>query len=196
MPTPSGQIGLRDVNLELGKAATAQIGMNDTAVRTLAGKPAGQISMQDLQNKSNITIVTSLAYSGNTYTAQDLSDGYAESQLQYNTDGTFAVQDIAPGATSLLTGNWATPTTAGVGSGYWVRFTRSSATLPTGATATATTGWLQLSSQQAIVITQSNDTTTTRTASATYTVELSNSSSGTNILATATITIRAISRFI
>lgn len=54
MPTPSGQIGLQDVNLELSKSATALIAMNDTDVRNLAQKPGSGniISMNDLRGKS------------------------------------------------------------------------------------------------------------------------------------------------
>ena len=53
MTTPSGQISLNDVNVELGVAGTTTISMNQTNVRTLAGVPSGQISMSNLQGKSN-----------------------------------------------------------------------------------------------------------------------------------------------
>lgn len=46
-------ISLSDVNVELKKAASAAISMNDTNARTLAGKPAGIISMSDFYGKSN-----------------------------------------------------------------------------------------------------------------------------------------------
>jgi hypothetical protein len=65
MATPSGTIGLSDVNAELGFSPTALITMNDAAVRTLAGVPSGVISMQNLQNKSN-RVTISLTISGNT----------------------------------------------------------------------------------------------------------------------------------
>lgn len=52
MTTPSGQIAMSDVNTELDKTSTAQITLNDTAVRGLAGKSSGQISMNDLRNKT------------------------------------------------------------------------------------------------------------------------------------------------
>ena len=42
-----------DVNTELGYSATAQISLNDAAVRTLAGVSSGAISMQNLQGKSS-----------------------------------------------------------------------------------------------------------------------------------------------
>lgn len=50
----SGAISLSLVNTELGKSASAAISMNDAAVRSLAGKSSGAISMSDLRGKSNI----------------------------------------------------------------------------------------------------------------------------------------------
>lgn len=79
MTTPTGQISLADVNTELGYSSTAQIGMNDSAVRTLAGVPSGAISMQNLQGKSN-RVSISYTYSANTANASlDLStiSGYS-----------------------------------------------------------------------------------------------------------------------
>ena len=52
MPLPTGQISMSQVNVELGLSATAQLGMNDSAVRALAGVPTGQIGMSNLQGKS------------------------------------------------------------------------------------------------------------------------------------------------
>jgi len=48
----SGAISLNDVNVELGLSATAQIGMNDAAVRALFEVPSGAISMSDGYGKS------------------------------------------------------------------------------------------------------------------------------------------------
>lgn len=58
MPTPTGQIGLSDVNVELGKSSSTQIAKNDTDVRQLAGRttPLSQISMDDLRGKSFDTV--------------------------------------------------------------------------------------------------------------------------------------------
>lgn len=55
MTTPTGQIKMSDVRLEIYGSATGQIDMNDPNVYTLAGKSSGQISMSDLQGKSWIT---------------------------------------------------------------------------------------------------------------------------------------------
>jgi hypothetical protein len=56
MPTPTGQIGLNDVNIELSKLATALIALNDTDVRNLAQKPGNGtiITMDDLRGKSSV----------------------------------------------------------------------------------------------------------------------------------------------
>jgi hypothetical protein len=44
---------MSQVNTELGYSSTATIGLNDTAVRSLAGVPSGTISMSDLWGKSS-----------------------------------------------------------------------------------------------------------------------------------------------
>ena len=55
MPTPSGTISLSHVNTELGYSSNAQISMNDSAVRELAGVGAGAtISMNNLRNQSSL----------------------------------------------------------------------------------------------------------------------------------------------
>lgn len=48
----SGSISLSQVNVELKKSATAAISMGDSAVRALAKKTSGAISMSDLRGKS------------------------------------------------------------------------------------------------------------------------------------------------
>jgi len=49
----SGAISLSQVNTELGLSASAQISMNDAAVRTLFGVASGQISMSQGYGKAN-----------------------------------------------------------------------------------------------------------------------------------------------
>ena len=55
----SGQISFggstsgQSINLELGQSATAQISMNDSNVRTLAGVASGQIDLNTFHGKSN-----------------------------------------------------------------------------------------------------------------------------------------------
>jgi len=63
MTTPTGQISLSDVNVELGKNATDAITLNDTKVRCLAGKPSGVISLNDLKGKTFIVFNFTTFYS-------------------------------------------------------------------------------------------------------------------------------------
>jgi hypothetical protein len=58
MTTPTGAIGLSDVNIELGKASNAAISLNDSDVRSLAGIPSGAIALSDLRGKSNAFTAT------------------------------------------------------------------------------------------------------------------------------------------
>jgi hypothetical protein len=54
MPLPSsGAISFNNINVELGLTATAQISLNDSAVRTLFGVSSGAISMSQGYGKSN-----------------------------------------------------------------------------------------------------------------------------------------------
>ena len=52
----SGAIAFSDINTELGLSATAQISMNDTAVRTLFGTASGAIDMNTGHGKSNTSV--------------------------------------------------------------------------------------------------------------------------------------------
>lgn len=52
MALPTGTITMNDVNIELGRPSGSQITLNDADVRSLAGRPSGTISMDDLRGKS------------------------------------------------------------------------------------------------------------------------------------------------
>lgn len=65
----SGPISMSQVNTELGRASTALLSMNDSAVRNLAGVPSGAIGFNSLQGKSSLSAVgsdDSRAYSSAT----------------------------------------------------------------------------------------------------------------------------------
>jgi hypothetical protein len=96
--------------------------MNDAAVRSLFGKPGSgnTISMSDGWGKSAIAIslnsaagVFGIAYPGET--------AYAE--LIFNPNGTITASSAYGGMQS--SGNWASPTTTGIGSSYWIRATQT-----------------------------------------------------------------------
>jgi len=60
----SGQITLNQVNVELGLSGTAQIGMNDAAVRGLFGIASGEIEMSDGYGKSSAQTAHFLVVAG------------------------------------------------------------------------------------------------------------------------------------
>lgn len=71
MTTPTGTIGLSDVNVELGRAYNTPINLNESAVRSLAGVPSGSISMENLRGKTYVQFW----YSGHAY-GQDSATAY------------------------------------------------------------------------------------------------------------------------
>jgi hypothetical protein len=106
MPTPTGTIGLADVNVELGRSSTTTISLNETAVRTLAGIASGTISMNDLRGKSAETIsisdhsITGFGLSSAGAWYRLLSNGQAQAATDFN------------GAATYFLENWVTPTSA------------------------------------------------------------------------------------
>lgn len=68
MALPStGSISMSQVNTELKKSATATISLNDSAVRKLAGKTSGTISMNDLRGKKASESVSNYLLFENTF---------------------------------------------------------------------------------------------------------------------------------
>jgi hypothetical protein len=130
-----------------------------------------------------------VAYSsgfGNGYFIDDVFYSFGEpagAGIRWNTNGTMDQYGYDFGYQPLGE-TWGNPTTSGIGSNYWIRFTRT-ATDGFGAAAasTASTGWVQLDSPgREITIYQASATQ----ISATYTVEISSSSSGSPVLTTRT----------
>lgn len=58
LPQSPDSLSFSQINVELGLPATAQISMNDSAVRSLFGVPSGQISMSNGRGKANKFVVT------------------------------------------------------------------------------------------------------------------------------------------
>lgn len=86
----SGQITLNQVNVELGLSGTAQISMNDSAVRTLFDVASGEIEMSDGYGKANeftftissstqeanlATLATSAGWNGNAPLICNINSG-------------------------------------------------------------------------------------------------------------------------
>lgn len=126
MTTPTGTIGFNDVNTELGKSSTAQIGLNDSAVRSLAGKASGQIAFSDLRGKS----ATSVAAPNGTIAATNFGTAVAGFSLLSNGNTTTTQQ--GSGTDTVNNDDWYTPITTSIGSGYSVRVTLLSGINPSG----------------------------------------------------------------
>ena len=164
---------------ELGLGLTTTISMNQAAVRTLAGVGGSgtQWSMSSLYNKSAVTIsLASLTviYGDTPY------PGLAFSYYLFNSNG--VITYWANGVNNAAVGNWATPTTAGIGSSYWIRFTQTSSSGTSTETGSARGTWISLSIAPEFGVQVSGPGYGSRT----YTVEVASDSGGSNIVATKT----------
>lgn len=178
MTTPTGTISLSDVNVELSKSSTAAISLNDTDVRTLAGVTGSgtTISMDNLRGKSSVTV--SLALLEGYYFASEIGNVWF--QLQFFANGNFQVSYNGVNESAA----WRTPTGTGVGAGYYIRFTLT-ASGGVGMSASAPSGWNQLSATQVLSI----DKTSPGIGFRTYTVEISSSATGSPVLASKSVQI-------
>lgn len=110
MTTPTGQISASDINIELSLTSSAQMSLNDAAVRTLAGIASGAISYNSLRGKSAFTRTeprfTKLA------DGADLNPGGANPGA--GQPGTLRGTTIWPSAGGSWLGAYFTPTTSTV----------------------------------------------------------------------------------
>ena len=184
--TPGSSISLSQVNQELGRASPYHqtIDMNDSSLRTLFGKVGSGtiIKMSDGSGKSSFTVLNPITGLSATFLSSDVPVGdYGYVYVNLYSDCTY---DIQINAVSTVTGNWATPTTVGKGSLYWVKFTRTAFVALTGdASATANTGWLQLSSTRTVFC-EAGLGGGGGTADITYRIEIASDSGGSTIVST------------
>jgi hypothetical protein len=169
----SGAISLNNVNVELGRSGTASINMNETAVRTLAGKASGAISMSDFYGKSNETITLSGVAISST------GGGSQTATYTLESDG-----DIVRFTTPLGSGDigdWISPKSAAP-SNYEVRATLNSGSLTSG----TTDSWLALTSNRSWSLTR---VVVGAADQVDLTIEIRKGSGA--VLATATVTLDA-----
>ena len=177
-----GSTATRSINLELSRAAGATSSLGETALRTLAGVSSGAISISNFYGKANFTVSLAGLFGadGTVY-----PPGTAYAGIIFNSNATLSVENSNSGVQSA--GNWGTPTTTGIGSSYWVKFTQTSnygiGGLGGGSEYGSPKGtWIQISSNPTFGVQRS----TNGLSGATYTVQIASDSGGSNIVATAT----------
>ena len=117
----SGAISLRDVNVELGLPIGNPISLNDTAVRTLFGKPSGAISLADGYGKSS----TIFAFNPNNAFVYSVSGNgeFGEGSIVLESSGLISYTNSngvpVPGTSPTA---FLSPSGVGLGSGYSARF--------------------------------------------------------------------------
>jgi hypothetical protein len=176
LPGSGSTISLNQVNTELGRSATATIDMNDSALRSLFQKTGSgtTISMSDGWGKSNISItVPALGVYGTAYPG-----GTAYAELIFNSNGTIQYGSSNSGMGGA--GSWATPTTTGIGSSYWIRFTQTSSYGASTETGNARGVWHSMASVLYFGVSR----TLNGAGGRYYTVQIASNSSGSNIVAT------------
>ena len=179
----------RSVNVELGRSPTATVSFTESAVRTLTGVASGPIVLpNDFWGKpAGFTTVSLASLPSNTF-AFYTGSFTIEAVMIFQPDGVWETQESGNPITS---GNWGSPTSL-AGSNYWVRFTRTGyAPIGEPEKSTATTGWLNLGSNQVIqVYTYFDDISGSQGQ---YTIQIATDSGGANIIATRTgVTLFAV----
>jgi hypothetical protein len=167
------------VAYELGLGLTTTISMNQAAVRTLAGVGGSGTtwSMSSLYGKSSLVINNAISCASLSST----SGTSTTATINFNSNGSITYYDpvLSSGST-----NWATPTTTGVGSSYWIKITRTSGSvtggLPSGSVVSLSAG-AQISlfgniddvlSSAGNIDIYSNSGGTTRVGGGTYTIDV------------------------
>lgn len=171
----SGSISLAQVLAELQVANPSRaypLSLTDSDVRALAGVPSGNIVLPtDFYGKSSFAIT-------NPFTAINKTKAGTGPQtmtVTVNTDGTITYTASSTGSGST---SWGAPTTSGIGSLYWVRFTLTSGDA---LSSNGASTWTQLSTGRSFArqASLSGDS-----FSSTVTIELATDSGGANVVAT------------
>ena len=142
--------------------------------------PGGPISFSDFYNTGPSPNVTISLASLTAIYGDTPYPGLAFAYYLFNSNG--VITYWANGINNAAVGNWASPTTAGIGSSYWIRFTQTSSVGTSTETGSARGTWISLS----IAPTFGVEVSGPGYGSRTYTVEIASDSGGSNIVATKT----------
>lgn len=154
LPVAYNTIQMSQVNTELGFSSTRQTQLGESAVRTLAGVPSGQIAFSNLHGKSNFT----RTWTGDTWSPVRLAAitaGY-----YFNSDGT--VNRTRTGSANSDT-MWANTTLAGGGNNWWIYFGQTSSNGQGTLSGSALDTWHQLSTARYLSLNKSTVGYATRT---------------------------------
>ena len=180
MTTPSGTITMADVNAELGRSSTASVNMNETAVRALARKTSGTISMNDLRSKKFIDFP---GFSVAAFGFPSLGE-YAQAAFEVNSDGSVqGVDQSGFGYSVVYSSTWIPTTDAGIIDDYEIRVQQVSGSTIGGDSLNT---WLNLSTNRSWAIGDFYPGSVAATAN----VQIRNAATG-NVLETATVTLSA-----
>jgi len=182
LPAAGNPIAISQINTEfaLGNSLSSYRGVTWYTDAGATGTfSAGAISMSEFYSKrKNSPFTPSLSQLQSVMIVSSFSSPVSLTLLMssngtwngYGSEGTVA------------TGNWGTPTTSGIGSSYWIRFTRTAQDL-SGGSSSASTGWLSLSTAQGVTV---YNPSYSGAFSATYSIEISTDSGGSTIVASCT----------
>ena len=175
----TGTITLNDVNVELGKSATAVITLNDTFVRATAKVATGAISMSDLYSKTVATVVNT-----NLTVDVDQLGQASDAWLSFDSDG--GTTEANGFGTSTDGTNWLSSLSTGIGVLFEVQYSGLVDGSGTGTFTGYTTAWQRLDA--ATYPTLARLTYGTSTASYTYSIREVGT---TTVLGTATVSLTA-----
>jgi hypothetical protein len=141
---------------------------------------SGTISFSDFYDKGPSAAVTISLASLTAIYGDTPYPGLAFAYYLFNSNG--VITYWANGVNNAAVGNWATPTTAGIGSSYWIRFTQTASSGTSTETGSARGVWISLSITPTFGIEVSGPGFSNRY----YTVQIASDSGGSNIVATQT----------
>jgi hypothetical protein len=184
LPASGNPISISQINTEfsLGNSLSAYRGVTWYTDAGATGTfSAGAISMSEFYSKRvNSPFTPSLSQLQSVWIVSSWSSPTSLTLLM-SSNGTWTGVGSEG---NVATGNWGTPTTSGIGSSYWIRFTRTAQDIPSGGqSSSASTGWLSLSTAQQVTV---YNPASGGTFSATYSIQISTDSGGSTIVASCT----------